>query len=259
MGCKMLTNPYFMLFELILLLYFFTPETASAQQNFPRFLSSPYYGSKPITSWFDHEFPNYTTNDHLLKFTGEERDDPHDDGPGNPPGDIPREKDPIYDNCYDGHSGIDFSTGYSQILAAAGGIVINANWNSPNCHNCSLGLYIRIRHLVEGVTYHTYYGHLSTIAVQPGDIVKAGQVIGSSGSTGNSSGSHLHFEIRAYLNGSYRRLDPFGWQPTEDADPWSEHDDGAQSWCMWGDGQWVNYCDANQTSRPVPPLTIAMT
>ncbi|MDP4108440.1 MAG: M23 family metallopeptidase, partial [Bacillota bacterium] len=55
------------------------------------------------------------------------------------------------------------------------------------------GKYIRIDH---GLGYSTFYGHLSKISIKKGKIVKLGQKIGEVGSTGRSTGPHLHFELR---------------------------------------------------------------
>jgi murein DD-endopeptidase MepM/ murein hydrolase activator NlpD len=53
--------------------------------------------------------------------------------------------------------------------------------------------------IVENGAYRTYYAHLSSIPVSVGDTVKAGTTIGLSGNTGNSTGPHLHYEIRKNL------------------------------------------------------------
>ena len=87
------------------------------------------------------------------------------------------------------HRGVDFAvpTG-TPIVAAGSGRVEAAGWNG------SYGRYIRIRH---SGTYKTAYAHLSRIAsgIGSGSIVKQGQVIGFVGSTGRSTGPHLHYEI----------------------------------------------------------------
>ena len=58
------------------------------------------------------------------------------------------------------------------------------------------GSHVRIEHTEGNVKYTTIYGHLMKCNVEVGDVVNAGDVIGKSDSTGNSSGPHLHFELR---------------------------------------------------------------
>ncbi len=89
---------------------------------------------------------------------------------------------------YAGHSGIDISAANgTPILAANGGPVLYAGWNSWGYGNT-----VVIGH----GPFSTLYGHMNSLAVRCGNFVAAGQVIGYVGSTGNSSGPHLHFEIR---------------------------------------------------------------
>ncbi|HOJ65005.1 MAG TPA: M23 family metallopeptidase [Spirochaetota bacterium] len=86
------------------------------------------------------------------------------------------------------HQGVDIANFYgTKIRAAGSGKVIFAGEYWP------LGLCVKIQHL-NG--YVTYYGHLSKITVKVNSYVQTGQVIGLMGSTGRSTGSHLHFEIR---------------------------------------------------------------
>jgi murein DD-endopeptidase MepM/ murein hydrolase activator NlpD len=86
------------------------------------------------------------------------------------------------------HEGIDFNavTG-TPILAAGGGQVIIAGPHS------SYGNYVDIDH---GAGVVTRYAHASKLLVKEGDIVKQGQKIAEVGSTGRSTGAHLHFEVR---------------------------------------------------------------
>jgi murein DD-endopeptidase MepM/ murein hydrolase activator NlpD len=74
------------------------------------------------------------------------------------------------------------------VLAADGGYVSFVGWT-----DIGYGYLIIIDH---GNAYSTYYAHLSQMYVAAGQRVERGQVIGAVGSTGNSSGPHLHLEIR---------------------------------------------------------------
>jgi murein DD-endopeptidase MepM/ murein hydrolase activator NlpD len=86
------------------------------------------------------------------------------------------------------HQGIDLAapTG-TPVYATADGIVGRADWYS------SYGLFISINH---GASMETRYAHLSRLAVAAGDNVKKGDLIGYVGSTGRSTGPHLHYEVR---------------------------------------------------------------
>jgi murein DD-endopeptidase MepM/ murein hydrolase activator NlpD len=86
------------------------------------------------------------------------------------------------------HTGIDLAapTG-TPVYATADGVVSRADWYS------SYGLYISVEH---GASMQTRYAHLSRLAVAAGDSVKKGDLIGYVGSTGRSTGPHLHYEVR---------------------------------------------------------------
>lgn len=90
--------------------------------------------------------------------------------------------------CYSGHYAIDISASTGQsVYAADNGVVVSASYNA------AYGNVILINHK-NG--YYTRYAHLNSMNVKAGDIVEAGQLIGGAGNTGNSTGTHLHFEIR---------------------------------------------------------------
>lgn len=94
------------------------------------------------------------------------------------------------------HNGMDIAANSgTAVYAADGGRVVLAEWYG-GYGNC-----IMIEH---GNGYKTLYGHLSYIGVKNGQYVNQGDTIGQVGSTGNSTGPHLHFEV--YSNGS--RIDP---------------------------------------------------
>ncbi|HNZ97904.1 peptidoglycan DD-metalloendopeptidase family protein [Ruminococcus sp.] len=87
------------------------------------------------------------------------------------------------------HKGMDIaaSTG-TEIYAAADGEVVSAGWNIGG-----YGYFVQIGHTDE---YQTVYGHMSEVLVSDGQYVSRGQLIGLVGNTGNSFGSHCHFEVR---------------------------------------------------------------
>lgn len=88
-----------------------------------------------------------------------------------------------------GHNGIDIGAGMgSPLFAADSGTVVYAGWLEPGYGN-----FVVIDH---GNGFSTWYEHLDSIHVRCGDNVFQGSVIGLAGSTGNSTGAHLHFEIR---------------------------------------------------------------
>ncbi len=86
------------------------------------------------------------------------------------------------------HAGIDFiAQSGTPVLSAAGGKVIAAQWSGD------YGNVVDIEH-DKGIA--TRYAHLSAMSVKEGEIVQKGQNIGAVGSTGRSTGAHLHFEVR---------------------------------------------------------------
>ncbi len=94
---------------------------------------------------------------------------------------------------WSGHLGLDIAAGEGVgIVASDSGVVVFAGWG-----NGGYGNMVMIDH---GNGYQTLYAHLSQVSVNCGQSVGQGQLIGYGGSTGNSTGPHLHFEIR-YLDG----------------------------------------------------------
>lgn len=86
------------------------------------------------------------------------------------------------------HSAVDISSATGQpIRAPADGIVVKAEWSN------GYGNVVFISH---GFGYSTRYGHLASFAVKPGQKVKRGDTIGAVGTTGRSTGPHLHYEVR---------------------------------------------------------------
>ena len=98
------------------------------------------------------------------------------------------------------HTGVDFAVPVgTDVLAVADGKIEHANWGKAYGDQ-----------LVQKVPGGwVIYAHLSKLLVKPGDTVKAGQHIGESGNSGNSTGPHLHFEMRNNIR----------WSAGEDIDP----------------------------------------
>lgn len=97
------------------------------------------------------------------------------------------------------HTGIDIGAGHgASIVAAESGTVLRAGWNS------GYGNYVVIDH---GNGMQTLYGHCSALLVQSGQTVSRGEQIAKVGSTGVSTGPHLHFEV--LIHGSY--TDPMSY------------------------------------------------
>ena len=91
------------------------------------------------------------------------------------------------------HAGTDFAApAGTPIYAAASGYVQVAGWSSGGYGN-----YVIIYHgkMSDGVAYSTLYGHMRSVATSAGKYVKQGEIIGYVGSTGNSTGNHLHLEV----------------------------------------------------------------
>jgi len=97
------------------------------------------------------------------------------------------------------HSGIDIGADYGDaVVAADGGVVIFSGW---------MGGYGKAVIIQHGNNISTLYGHNSELLVSEGQRVRKGEIISRAGSTGNSTGPHLHFEVRE--NGS--PVDPMGY------------------------------------------------
>lgn len=120
------------------------------------------------------------------------------------------------------HEGVDFPGHYRAAIYATGaGTVRFAGWMN------GYGNLIEIQHS-GGLS--TRYGHLSQLLVKPGEAVRRGEEIGLMGSTGRSTGTHLHYEVRvngvsvnplAYMgqNAPRHETNPLRWKPQIVADP----------------------------------------
>ena len=112
-----------------------------------------------------------------------------------------------------GHNGVDFAAPEgTPIKSMAFGIVAYSDFDE------AYGWYVRIAH--DSLGCYSFMAHLKERGMEAGNVIQAGQVIGKVGSTGNSTGAHLHFEIRLMdASGSYKpgtpmrsgRVDPETW------------------------------------------------
>ncbi len=108
------------------------------------------------------------------------------------------------------HTGIDLvviSILEPKICAVSSGKVVVAKAGQTGYGN-----YVVIEHNSEdGTTFYTLYGHMKqgSLMVAEGTDIKVGQVLGIMGSTGNSTGAHLHFVIRINKNSSWNAVDPY--------------------------------------------------
>ena len=107
---------------------------------------------------------------------------------------------------HNNHTGIDLcgSLG-SNVMAVRDGEVTHAGWQG-GYGNC-----VEIKHTSdEGATFYTFYAHMmdNSLRVTKGQQVTLGQIIGTQGSTGNSTGPHLHFEVRTNSGSNKYAIDP---------------------------------------------------
>ncbi|MGW0436081.1 M23 family metallopeptidase [Micromonospora sp. NPDC003197] len=106
------------------------------------------------------------------------------------------------------HAGIDLAMpANTPVVAAAAGTVVNTGWAFTG-----YGISVVIDH---GNGYLTHYAHLNETTVNVGQKVSAGTLIGREGSTGDSTGPHLHFEVH---NGLWNQVDPGPWMRARGVD-----------------------------------------
>ena len=149
-------------------------------------LTLPFVNPNPrITSWMDHHYPTRQDDGIMLRFDG------------------------ATGYAYDGHRGTDFAVpSNTPVVAADDGTVIYSEWSDSG------GWGVVIDHAFD----RTAYFHNNQLFVYPGQHVSRGQLIALSGSTGNSTGPHVHFEVRDLLT-PWHSIDPYGWTgPGQD--PW---------------------------------------
>jgi murein DD-endopeptidase MepM/ murein hydrolase activator NlpD len=116
--------------------------------------------------------------------------------------------------CSTMHSGVDLVPGQGTPIAAiADGTVVQADSSGE------LGVHVEIRHDVNGETVTSVYGHMlaGSMTLHVGDAVARGTIVGRVGSTGESTGPHLHFGI---LDAAGRPESPLAWMGTHVTQPW---------------------------------------
>jgi murein DD-endopeptidase MepM/ murein hydrolase activator NlpD len=174
------------------------PQQRLQMQRALPFLHRPYQGSRSVlqrtTSFFDHDKPWYAADNVFVRYDGRRWNNATLTGCS------------AGVNCYDGHNGYDLGLYYEPVLSAAAGKVIRAGWYNALNHRASFGLWVAIDH---GNGYVTAYGHLRAVSARVGNRVGIQRRIGTSGTTGASTGPHLHFGT--YYSPSWRATDPFGW------------------------------------------------
>lgn len=150
--------------------------------------------------------------------------------------------DPITGEANVWHGGVDLVGNDRSVRAVKGGTVIQSRIvTDPENRTSEWGNYVSVYGDDQRITY---YCHLESRAVKKGDRVEAGDFLGVEGSTGRSTGIHLHFELRDELG---NQLDPcaylgienrvgYIWEPSKPLEPWEEqcHDwsRDAVKWCI---------------------------
>lgn len=105
------------------------------------------------------------------------------------------------------HGAVDFGVSVgTPVYAAADGIVVTSTWGGSD----SYGYYVKIKHY-NG--YYTLYAHASSLVAKVGQEVKQGDLIMYSGNTGNSTGPHLHYEVRKSPGGYNDRVNLMNFLP----------------------------------------------
>lgn len=204
----------------LLLLVACSDSPTGARDPVPPGFLAPVGGSPRTGNVFDHEWPFWAadTNGYLRTWWGERV------------------------AGIDGHDGYDLTVPEgTPVRAATDGVVTAARgeapWTCPLLGKTVSGLYVRIRHQLEGGTHETLSLHLSRIDVAVGQRVTAGQQLGLSGNTGCSTAPHLHFEVqRVFDDGRRAVVDPYGWDDATSEDPWAVHPSGAPSAVLWRAG-----------------------
>jgi murein DD-endopeptidase MepM/ murein hydrolase activator NlpD len=136
-------------------------------------------------SW--NNFPSVTATNYGYDLAGVSGREHYYRGPQNTPWGYPVQG-PISQGVRNGHVALDFSIVEGTPVHATLDGMVKTVGKDPDGY----GKYV----VVENGPYEVYFAHLSSIPVRVGDRISAGQLLGLSGNTGNSTGPHLHYEIR---------------------------------------------------------------
>ncbi|HKP51595.1 MAG TPA: peptidoglycan DD-metalloendopeptidase family protein [Chloroflexia bacterium] len=173
--------------------------TSSLVDNDPR----PRY--LDVNSIIDHKPPFYQSSNELVPYTGEHGDTTLSGGSAC------EYLDPSNrDYCYNGHSGLDIPVLLeTNVYAAHAGYVVRAGPDGG-----AYGTWVVLQD-IQNPQFYTLYGHLTknSVVVSVDQFVARGELLGLSGTSGASSGAHLHFGLylNQYIDSVGYVLDPYGW------------------------------------------------
>ena len=218
-----------------------TSTVSKPKDVFQPFMHRPYYGNTPISqrtnSYFDHDHPWYDNDKVFVRYDGKKWTN------------TPIGSCTMSVNCYDGHNGYDINMRFEPVLSAAAGTVTRAGWYNPMNHYDGFGIWVAVDH---GNGYLTAYGHLSAVNVAVGQKVGVQERIGVSGTTGASTGPHLHMSV--FTLPYWNATDPFGWSgSTADPNPTPDH-------YLWVDqpGSGTTVPDLNANNGLIHPKAVAV-
>ncbi|MDF9825178.1 murein DD-endopeptidase MepM/ murein hydrolase activator NlpD [Breznakia sp. PF5-3] len=137
-----------------------------------------------------------------------------------------RENVPIFRGIQDGHSGVDYNGNYGEsVLALSDAVVYKASQTCPPNggylgNYCPFdevaggGNYVVLKFTYDSKEMYVQYAHLEKVKVKTGQRVKKGDIVGTQGHSGNSTGTHLHLEVHhggIYAGSTINLIDPEKW------------------------------------------------
>lgn len=141
----------------------------------------------------------------------------------------------------DAHDGLDMvGLTDKNVYSTIDGRVVYAGWENPQNHKQGFGQYVKIKQ--SGTNDFYYFGHLSDIRTQTGRFVVKGQLIGIEGSTGKSTGSHLHYCVRVGgVKGKHKDISKLADVPNKEGEYLGEQTDYSGEWFKDHKGWWYRY------------------